>query len=66
MIVELFHGLRWVDTMLHRKLSGAYNALLGNGRGPGMILTAETRPTRIHGAGDGLAWLVGFVLWPSV
>jgi len=31
MIVELFHGVRWVDVMIHRKLGVAYNALLGIG-----------------------------------
>ena len=31
MIVELFHGVRCVDVMIHRKLGVAYNALLGIG-----------------------------------
>jgi hypothetical protein len=31
MIVELFHGVRWVDVMIHRKLGFAYQALLGAG-----------------------------------
>lgn len=31
MIVELFHGVRWVDVMIHRKLGIAYSALLGIG-----------------------------------
>jgi ABC-type proline/glycine betaine transport system permease subunit len=31
MIVELFHGVRWVDVTIHRKLGFAYNALLGIG-----------------------------------
>jgi putative MFS transporter len=37
---------------------------------PNSILTAEIYPTRIRGLGNGftwaVAWLVGFVLWPSV
>lgn len=31
MIVELFHGARWADVMIHRKLGLAYNTLLGIG-----------------------------------
>lgn len=31
MIVELFHGVRWLDLTIHRKLGPAYNAVLGIG-----------------------------------
>ncbi len=31
MIVELFHGVRWLDLMIHRKVGVAYNAVLGIG-----------------------------------
>lgn len=31
MVVELFHGVRWLDLMIHRKLGLAYNAVLGIG-----------------------------------
>jgi len=31
MTVELFHGVRWVDVMIHRKLGVAHNALPGVG-----------------------------------
>jgi hypothetical protein len=55
MIVELFHGVRWLDLMIHRKLGLVYNTLLGIGliveivrqlreahnlQGPNMIRTA--------------------------
>jgi hypothetical protein len=31
MVVELFHGVRWLDLMIHRKLGLAYNEVLGIG-----------------------------------
>jgi len=31
MVVELFHGVRWLDVVIHRKLGFAYNAILGVG-----------------------------------
>lgn len=31
MVVELVHGVRWLDLMIHRKLGIAYNAVLGIG-----------------------------------
>ena len=31
MIVELFHSVRWLDVMIHRKIGIAYNAVLGIG-----------------------------------
>mgnify|MGYP001548573201 CR=1 FL=1 len=31
MVVELFHGARWLDVVIHRKLGPAYNAVLGIG-----------------------------------
>jgi len=31
MVVELFHGVRWLDVVIHRKLGIAYNAILGVG-----------------------------------
>jgi hypothetical protein len=30
-ITELFHGIRWLDAQLHRKIGPAYNAILGLG-----------------------------------
>lgn len=31
MVVELFHGVRWLDVMIHRRLGPVYNAVLGIG-----------------------------------
>jgi hypothetical protein len=31
MVIELFHSVRWLDVLIHRKLGVAYNAVLGIG-----------------------------------